>query len=97
MKNFIQFLIFLISLNSFAQIRATILKTNGEVLKGFASISDYNSNIIKFRKNIDDRPQSFGYKDIDEVFLFLKINLLLSISLRLFLKKYTVNESSNKR
>ncbi len=71
MKKTIHFIIILISLNSFAQIKATIIKTNKEVVKGFASITTYNSNIIKFRKNINDKPQKFGHKDIDKIFFIL--------------------------
>jgi len=71
MKKTIQFLVILISLNSFAQIKAYFLKTNGEVVKGFASISDTNSNTIKFRKNIEDTPKYFGHKDIDKIYFIL--------------------------
>jgi len=46
MKKNIQFLILLISLNSFAQIKAYFLKTNGEVVKGFGNI-----NIQKHQKS----------------------------------------------
>jgi hypothetical protein len=71
MKKIIQLLLLLISLNCFTQTKATILKTNGEVLKGFAYVSSYDSNIIKFKKNINDKPKKFGHKDIKKVFFIL--------------------------
>jgi hypothetical protein len=71
MKKIITLLLLFISINSFAQIKAAIFKNNGDVLKGFASISNHNSNLIKYRKNIGDKPQKFGPKDIDKVYFIL--------------------------
>lgn len=89
MKKFVQFLILLISFNSFAQIEATILKKNGEVLKGFASVSQRNSNVVKFRKKINDKPQYFGRRDFDKIFFKFNEDSFIEYQFKSISKKNT--------